>query len=71
MKTNSKPVIFREVLWELQAPDLFNVILSEKEIDQIYEQIVKDTKMGDWPENFLQWRDATFDAMEKLNYELS
>ncbi len=63
--------MFREVLWDLQAPDLFAVSLTAEEEDEIYEQVVKDSKRGSWPQNFLQWRDATFDAMEELGYQLS
>lgn len=63
--------MFKEVLWDLQAPDLFAVSLSAEEEDCIFEQVVKDSKTNTWPQNFLQWRDATYDAMVELGYEIA
>ncbi len=36
--------MFKEVLWDLQAPDLFAVSLSAEEEVRIFEQVVKDSK---------------------------
>ena len=66
-----KPEIFTQALWDLAAPDMFNLYLSNEEIDRIYEKVLELTK---WeymlPRTFLDWRDITFDAMERLGYEL-
>lgn len=67
----NKPKIFTEVLWDLAAPDMFNLNLSEEEIDRIYEKVLNLTKKEyNMPQSFLDWRDITFDAMESLGYEL-
>ena len=66
-----KSKMFLEVLWDLSAPDLFNVSFSAEEEDQILEQIIKDSKKGTWPSNYLEWRDAAYDAMEELGYEIA
>lgn len=63
--------MFKEVLWDLQAPDLFAVSLTAEEEDSIFDQIVKDSKNRNWPSNYLEWRDAAYDAMIELGYELS
>lgn len=63
--------MFKEVLWDLQAPDLFAVSLTAEEEDNIFDQIVKDSKNRTWPSNYLEWRDAAYDAMIELGYELS
>jgi len=63
--------MFKEVLWDLQAPDLFAVSLTAEEEDRIFEQIVKDSKTNAWPQNFLEWRDAAYDAMVELGYEIA
>ena len=66
-----KPKIFDQVLWDLAAPDLFNVSLNEEEQDEIYEKVLDLTKKEyEIPETFLDWRDITFEAMERLGYEL-
>lgn len=63
--------MFKEVLWDLQAPDLFTVSITAEEEDNIFDQIVKDSKNRIWPSNYLEWRDAAYDAMIELGYELS
>ena len=66
-----KPEIFVSVLWELAAPDLFDVSISDEESDRIYEEVLKLMKKNySIPETYLDWRDLTFDAMEQLGYEL-
>lgn len=66
-----KPEIFTNVLWELAAPDLFDVSISDEASDEIYEEVLKLTKKNNSiPETYLDWRDLTFDAMEQLGYEL-
>ena len=64
------PTIFQEVLYELSAPDMFDVSLSPEEEDAIYDRIVKDSRRSVWPKTFLDWRDAAYDAMEELGYQL-
>ena len=67
-----KPEIFTSVLWDLADPFLFNVNVSEEESDKIYEEVLKLMKKNySVPETYLDWRDLTFDAMEKLGYELT
>ena len=63
--------MFKEVLWDLQAPDLFAVSITAEEEDSIFDQIVKDSKIRAWPSNYLEWRDAAYDAMIELGYEIS
>ena len=66
-----KPSIFIEVLWNLAAPDFFNINLSEEEIENIYGEVLRLTKSEyEPPKTFLDWRDITFEAMENLGYEL-
>ena len=64
------PNVFEEVLSALSSPDMFNVALSEKERREIFEKISSDRKYG-CPRNFLEWRDAVYDAMIDLGYELA
>lgn len=67
-----KPEIFTQVLWDLAAPDMFSVSISEEESDKIFDAILRLTAQRDeFPETYLDWRDITFDAMESLGYELS
>lgn len=63
---------FKSALFDLCAPDLFNVALSAEEVDQIYDKVVANTKKTYvFPNTYLEWRDAAYDAMEELGYELS
>lgn len=63
---------FRSALVDLCDRELFDVILSDEEIDEIYDQVVANTKKTYvFPSTYLEWRDATYDAMVELGYELS
>jgi len=66
-----KPEIFTQVLWDLAAPDMFDISISDEEADRIYDTVLKLSKKEfKFPETYLDWRDITFDAMETLGYEL-
>jgi len=66
-----KPKNFTDALWDLCEPDLFGVILSDWEIDEIWNELVRQTKKTGFPESYLDWRDAAYDAMIELGYELT
>lgn len=70
MTNHFVPNILNEVLDCLAEPDFFNVVLTDKDRWEIFQQISNNRKYG-IPRNFLEWRDAAYDAMEDMGYELS
>lgn len=67
---NRKPKLFLEALSHLCEPDMFNVILTEQEEDNVFETTIRlSQKQKLIPTNFLEWRDLVYDAMEIIGYE--
>lgn len=61
---------FRSALTDCCDPELFDVILSDEEIDEIWDEFVRRTKKSGIPETYLDWRATVYDAMVELGYEL-
>lgn len=64
------PKIFDEALYELCAPGMFDVALNENERRLIYQHLCEHHCKWGPPQNFLEWRDAIYDSMVEMDYEL-
>ena len=71
MKLPSLPREFLSTLRDLTAPDMFSMCLTEADEREIYGEIMENPRQYGVPcETYLAWRDAIYDAMLELGYDL-
>jgi len=71
MKLPSLPREFLEPLQNLAAANMFSLSFTEADEREIYGEIMENPRRYGVPcETYLAWRDAIYDAMLALGYDL-